>query len=98
MATNIVTIEDLQVFKIELLEELKKVLTQRQSQQPSRWLKSYQVRKLLNISPGTLQHLRVNGNLPFTKIGGVIFYDIDDIEKMIANNKQNIPATQRTKL
>uniref|UniRef100_UPI00404892CE helix-turn-helix domain-containing protein n=1 Tax=Roseivirga sp. TaxID=1964215 RepID=UPI00404892CE len=50
-------------------------------------MKSYEVRKLLDISPGTLQNLRVNGTLPFTKIGGVIYYDYTDIQSMLQSNK-----------
>lgn len=52
-----------------------------------KWLKSFEVRKLLNISHNTLANLRVNGTLPFTKIGGVIYYDYDDIQAMLTNKK-----------
>lgn len=97
MATNIITIEDLQDFKLELLEEIKRLLSERQSVQPQRWLKSHQVRRLLTISPGTLQHLRVSGMLPFTKIGGVLYYDSQDIEKMLQERKQNTEASQTGK-
>ena len=89
MSVAIITPEDLQNFKIELLEEFKKLLSQRQATPANKWLKSHQVRRMLSISPGTLQHLRVKGTLPFTKIGGVIFYDHDDIEKMLQENKNN---------
>lgn len=88
MATTILTIEDLQQFKQEFFVELEKFLSDRRPP-ISKWLKSHQVRRLLTISPGTLQALRVNGTLPFTKIGGVIFYDYDDIQKMIQENKTN---------
>ncbi len=89
MAATIVTLEDLQNFKQELLNEFREILSQRQITPVRRWLKSNEVRRLLTLSPGTLQNLRVNGTLPFTKIGGVIFYDYDDIQKMIENNKRN---------
>jgi hypothetical protein len=89
MAATVTTVEDLQLLKTELLEEIKKLLSQRQPVYSQRWLKSHQVRRLLTISPGTLQNLRVNGALPFTKIGGVIFYDAEDIEKMLKSRKQN---------
>lgn len=89
MATNIVTLEDLQNFKQELLAEIQKILSQRQTTPARKWLKSNEVRRLLLVSPGTLQNLRVNGTLPFTKIGGVIFYDYDDIRKMIEEHKRN---------
>lgn len=89
MAANIVTVEDLESFKEELLTEIQKLLTKRQTTPVRKWLKSHEVRRLLTLSPGTLQNLRVNGTLPFTKIGGVIFYDYDDIQKMIEGNKRN---------
>jgi hypothetical protein len=89
MVTNVITLEDLQNFKQELIVELQKILSQRQTTPARKWLKSNEVRRLLMLSPGTLQHLRVNGTLPFTKIGGVIFYDYDDIQRMIEEHKRN---------
>ncbi len=87
MAAEIITTDDLREFKIELLSGIEKLLKTHAETPSKRWLKSYEVRNLLNISPGTLQNLRVNGSLPFTKIGGVIYYALDDIYKMIENNK-----------
>ena len=75
MATTVLTIEDLQEFKKELLQELKTIFPTNQSTSSKKWLKSTEVRKLLGISPGTLQNLRINGTLPYSKIGGVIYYD-----------------------
>lgn len=89
MAATIITPEDLQNFKQELLSEIQKLLSQRQTTPARKWLKSNEVRRLLLVSPGTLQNLRVNGTLPYTKIGGVIFYDYDDIQKMIEEHKRN---------
>ena len=51
-------------------------------------LKSSEVRKLLKISPGTLQNLRINGTLSFTKIGSIIYYSYEDIEAMLDSNKK----------
>jgi len=83
MATEIITTDDLREFKIELITEFKKILSEQRGQPAKKWLKSYEVKKLLSISPGTLQNLRVNGTLPFTKIGGQMFYDYEDIRKML---------------
>jgi hypothetical protein len=93
MATNIITPEDLQAFKVELLEAIEKLLSQRQTGPMQRWLKSPQVRNLLNLSPGTLQNLRINGTLPFSKIGGVIFYDYEDIERILQERKRNTESS-----
>jgi hypothetical protein len=87
MSAQILTLEDLQLFKGELIEEFKKLLRQNGIQPVKKWLKSPEVRKLLDISPGTLQNMRINGSLPFTKIGGVMYYDYEDIQKMLQSNK-----------
>ena len=89
MSAQMLTIEDLNDFKVDLIEEIKKLLRQNGIHTVKKWLKSPEVRKLLNISPGTLQNMRVNGSLPFTKIGGVIFYDFEDIQKMLQTNKNH---------
>jgi hypothetical protein len=83
---QIVTIGDLKDFKEDLLQQLSKIVADNLT--PTRkWIKSAEVRELLGISPGTLQNLRDNGSLPYTKVGGTIFYDIKDIQKMISKNK-----------
>lgn len=81
------TMDDLYEFKTQLISEIRKLLTDRIVNPEKKWLKSFEVRKLLNISRGTLQNLRVNGTLPYTKIGGVIYYDYEDIQTMIVTNK-----------
>lgn len=89
MSEQILTTEDLLEFKAEILDEIKKLFKELAGQPVKKWLKSYEVRKILNISPGTLQNLRVNKTLPFTKIGGVMYYDFADIQKMLQLNKVN---------
>jgi hypothetical protein len=88
MAAQIITTEDLYIFKQELLEELKELIIKLPTQQ-KKWLKSPEVRKMLGISPGTLQNLRVNGTLPYTKIGGVVYYAYDDIQRVLEKNQRN---------
>ena len=85
MAVNLLTIEDFQHFKSELFAELKSIL-KNMDQPTKKWLKSDEVKKLLNVSPGTLQTLRINGTLQFTKIGGIIYYDYDHIQKTFQEN------------
>ena len=88
MAAEIITTDDLREFKLELIEDIKRLLKEANGQPSKKWLKSYEVRKVLNLSPGTLQNLRVNGTLPYTKIGGVIYYDYSDIQEMLQSRKQ----------
>jgi hypothetical protein len=86
MAIEVITREDLNEFRSLLLSDLKELLKVN-SQQSKQWLKSKEVRKLLNISPGTLQTLRINKTLTYTKIGGTLYYDNADIEKLLTTNK-----------
>jgi SpoVK/Ycf46/Vps4 family AAA+-type ATPase len=89
MAATIITTEDLIEFKKELLEDIKKIFESQTTSQNKKWLKSVEVRELLNISPGTLQNLRINGTLSYTKIGGIMYYDNQDIDKILEKNKVN---------
>jgi hypothetical protein len=82
MAIEILTHEDLKQFRLQLLEDLK-VLFPQSHQAPKQWLKSSDVRKMLGISHGTLQNLRINRKIPFTRLGGIMFYRLDDIVKLL---------------
>lgn len=87
MATTIITTEDLREFKMELLDDFKQLLNNQSGQITKKWLKSPEVRELLGISPGTLQNLRINGTLPYTKIGGVLYYDYQEIMQVLETNR-----------
>ncbi len=83
MAAEIITTEDLREFKIDLLEEIGKLLKTSSTPGTKKYLKSSEMMKMLKISSGTLQTLRINGKLPYTKIGGIIFYDAEEIYKVM---------------
>lgn len=87
MAATIITTDDLREFKMELLDGIRQLLKQQSGQVTKKWLKSPEVRELLGISPGTLQTLRINGTLPYTKVGGVLYYEYDEIIKILETNR-----------
>ena len=95
MAANIITSEDLEQFKWELLGNIKEYLDKRegkkenQAQDEKVWIKSHQVQRMLGISPGTLQTLRLNGTIPYSKVGGVLFYSKTDISRLLDDNMRN---------
>ena len=78
---QVVTKRDLLNFGNVLLHEIQSGKSA--AEQPAQWLKSSEVRKLLKISPGTLQNLRINGTLNFNRIGGTIYYKYDDLKKLM---------------
>jgi hypothetical protein len=90
MPVEIITKEDLNLFRMQLLDDLKQII-QPKSPQQREWIKSPEVRKLLQISPNTLQGLRIKGALRCARIGGMLFYKYDDIQKLLNNNS---PSTK----
>ncbi|WP_231427719.1 helix-turn-helix domain-containing protein [Pedobacter sp. Leaf250] len=83
MQIEILTWEDLQRFRKELIEDINAIVKPGDLKTGGDWLRSAEVRKLLKISPGTLQNLRINGALPFQKIGSIMYYAHSDIVKLL---------------
>ena len=88
MAANVVTTEDLEVLKQDLIHEISKLISSTQPQESTSkaWIKASEVRQLLGISSGTLQTLRLNGSLPFSKIGAVLYFKREDIDRLLEQN------------
>jgi hypothetical protein len=84
MQIDIITREDLRQFKSELLGEIKSILIPREKKE---WVRSADVRTMLNISAGTLQNLRGNGTLRHSKVGGIMYYRLEDIQKMMEGGR-----------
>lgn len=83
MHVDLITKEDLQAFRFQLIEDMKMILLSK-PETSKKWLKGSEVRKMLQISPGTLQNLRIKGQLKPSKIGGSFYYRSDEIEKILS--------------
>ncbi len=88
-ANQLITVDDLLQFKKQLLDELLTALKVQTGVLPKKWMKSHEVRRLLKISPGTLQTLKSSGIIPYTKMGGVHFYDYEEIQQILQSGKVN---------
>jgi hypothetical protein len=77
-----------QALKEELLSDLRQLLIDQPAPQAKKWLKNKEVRELLGISTGTLQSLRDNHVIPFSRIGRHFYYDPVEIEKLILSRKE----------
>ena len=85
MAAEIITREDLQNFRLQLLDELKELVHQIKRETSSSVTEGYKtkhVRKILDCSNGKLQALRVSGKLRCKKIGGTLYYRQEDVQKL----------------
>jgi len=84
MKLEVITKQDLEQLKSEITDTLTSLISGNKSKQ---WLRSKEVREMLGISPGTLQNMRIQGHIPFTKLGGTLFYDSNEIDKILNDNK-----------
>jgi hypothetical protein len=80
---QLLTVQDLFEFKTQLLTEFKAILGEHQVQGERQWLKAFEIRKMLRLSPGKLQYMRDKGVIPFKKLGGITYYDLHQIEQLM---------------
>lgn len=88
---QLLTVDDLLSFRSSLIKDIREILTEivsaQKEQKIKNWLKSEEVRELLSLSTGKLYSLRKRGLLPFTRIGGMIYYSYHDIQKLLESGK-----------
>ncbi len=97
MQISVITKEDLEVFKNDLLGEMEKILKSHKLKteqtaignfpKDRKWIKSTEARKMLNISQGTFHKLKINGIIPYSRIGIICLYDYDELLKFIKAKK-----------
>ncbi|WP_417620058.1 helix-turn-helix domain-containing protein [Oceanihabitans sediminis] len=75
-------IKDLKA-RIELLKE------SRAERLKGMWMDNQDVMQLLHISQRTLQTLRSNGTIPYSRIRGKFYYKVDDIDELLQDNYYN---------
>jgi hypothetical protein len=88
MSTEIITQEDLELFRVKLLSDIKEAISGSKINTQKSWLKGSEVRTFLNIGISKLQSLRISGKLSSSKVGGVHYYRYEDIEKMLKDSSQ----------
>jgi hypothetical protein len=75
---------------LELLKNKVNSLYATSGVAPQKWIDNDQACVRLSASKRTLQTLRDSRILPYTKIGGKVFYKPEDIEKMLLFGYQPI--------
>jgi len=78
MGVEVATAEDLENFRLRLLRDIERVLETRKQK---KWLKTHEVLELLGMSDVTLQTLRNKGIIPFRKLGGICYYNVDELDE-----------------
>lgn len=85
MSEEMITKEDLHEFRMQLLLDIQRMLGSLKQEKPQQWVKSTQIRKMIPISPATLQSLRVSGDLHPKKVKGSWYYDLAEIKACFSN-------------
>jgi hypothetical protein len=62
---------------------------------PSDWIDGQNVMQMLHISPRTLQTLRSNGTMPYSRIGNKLYYLKSDILKILAHNYTMLKISEK---
>lgn len=83
MSIEIITKDDLEVFRKTLLSDIELLLSAQKTVKKE-WLRCSEVRTLLKVSTGTIQNLRISGKLKSHKVGGIHYDERTDIENMIS--------------
>lgn len=83
-----ITRRDLELFRTQLMSDFKelfedKLLSKEELQ--FNWLRSKTIRKMMNISPATLQNLRIKGKVRYKKVMGSYYYNRNDIQNLFEN-------------
>ncbi len=63
--------------------------TELKTEEPIKWLRSKDVRKMLGISDSTLQTMRIKGTIPAYKMDTMWFYREDEILAVLLINRVN---------
>ena len=87
-ADELITKTDLLQTEAHIIKAVSDLMN-RSCNLPKKWLKSNEVMELLGLSSSGLQNLRINATIPYTKLGGVIYYDYEEILKILEKNKRN---------
>lgn len=87
MEMDLITRADLQVFRIELLNDLKLLIDKEEKPATKPWLRNQDVCRLLGISSSTLKRLRMRGKVASTKVGGIHYYSFKEIENLLRSEK-----------
>jgi hypothetical protein len=89
MAVELITKEDLDNFKKELLDEIRQLMVKDPVLIQKKWFNPKEARTILKISAGTLAKYRRTGTLPSTRIYGKIYYKEEDVLKLIENGRDS---------
>ena len=79
------TFEEIAAKLDHFVQQVENLCREHGGKETGEWMDNHEVCRRLRISPRTLQTLRDNGTLAFTKIGNRTYYRPDDVERVVGN-------------
>ncbi|PIF45288.1 hypothetical protein CLU96_2290 [Chryseobacterium sp. 52] len=87
-----VTKDDLRQLSMQLLHDIEKIIDKKIStdstEEIQEWLRSKSIRRILDISPATLQNIRISGKIRYRKVMGSYYYSRTDLLKLFGNESR----------
>jgi len=86
-----ITRDHLRQLRLEIVSDIQKILNMKGTDRQEfdiDWLRSKAIRRIMNISPATLQNLRITGKIRFRKVMGSYYYSRTDLLKLFENGSK----------
>ena len=77
--------------KIEQMDSIINIMQTNNFCSMGKWVIGEKLMKIFGISKRSLQNYRDTGILPYSMIGGKIYYNMTDIEELFRKNYINVP-------
>ena len=87
MNLDLITKNDLNDFKLELVNLITDIVSK--SQPKKKKFLQRRCKRPVRNSTGTLRKYRITGKISYTKIDGILYYKYEDVIKLIESNKFN---------
>ncbi len=86
-----ITRDHLRQLRLEIVSDIQKLLNMKGTDKDEfdiDWLRSKAIRRIMNISPATLQNLRITGKIRFRKVMGSYYYNRTDLLKLFEDGSK----------
>ncbi|MFP3832080.1 helix-turn-helix domain-containing protein [Chryseobacterium sp. SIMBA_028] len=86
-----ITKDHLRQLRLEIVCDLQKILNKKgidKQEFDIDWLRSKAIRRIMNISPASLQNLRITGKIRFRKVMGSYYYSRTDLLKLFEDGSK----------
>ncbi|MBP1164055.1 MULTISPECIES: DNA-binding protein [unclassified Chryseobacterium] len=78
-----ITKQDLDLLRAQIVQDIEVLISTKNNQneldEDFDWIRSKKIRKLMDISPATLQNFRISGKIRHKKILGSYYYNKQDL-------------------